>query len=72
MNDKERLQRIKEGVSDLKYFINLKPEFYEDMEWLFEKAELAINADEVLKQTLEVKEWKWQLKEKILSGEISL
>jgi len=56
MNDKERLQRIKEGVSDLKYFINLKPEFYEDMEWLFEKAELAINADEVLKQTLEVKE----------------
>ena len=35
-----------------KYFINLKPEFYEDMEWLFEKAELAIKAEEVVKQAL--------------------
>jgi len=53
MNDRERLERIKVGISDLKYFINLKPEFYEDMEWLFEKAELAIKAEEKAKQALE-------------------
>jgi hypothetical protein len=59
MNDKERIQKIKENISFLKESVekydnvHLTPKFFEDMEWLIGKTELAIRAEEIAKQALE-------------------